>query len=215
MLSNPIILPKENKIIFSISAKSFFGRKKENAIHWKKNKAREEIIDMQNNINNDSYINANPPPFEVELAAQTSCNPLSICVYEKGDPRSITTMFPEESEQYNAVPALTDTQDKVILTTHAQQRLKERCGLQKKSKERIAAKVFEEGLSIEETNGSIRKWMTMVFYNNTNINNIRLYGDKVYLFANQTLITVLFVPKHLRTRVSRLAQNKKLTRKEM
>lgn len=163
---------------------------------------------MQNDTNNHLYTNADPPPFHAECIMQSTQSSMSICICEENSP-SITAIPKKDFEQHDIMSALTDTQDKVILTAHAQQRLKERCGLQKKSKERIAAKVFEKGLSIEETNGSIRKWMTMVFYNNTNVNNIRLYGDKIYLFADQTLITVLFVPKHLRTRVSQLSQNKK------
>lgn len=169
---------------------------------------------MQNDTNNYLYTNAGPPPFHAECIMQPAQDSVPVCTYGEEDSFSITAILQKESKQHDAVPASTD-KDKVILTAHAQQRLKERCGLQKKSKERIAAKVFKKGLSIEETNGSIRKWMTTVFYNNTNINNIRLYGDKIYLFADQTLITVLFVPKHLRTRVSQLSQKKNTGKGEM
>lgn len=83
------------------------------------------------------------------------------------------------------------------VTKHAEKRMKERSGLEKKSIDRMAAVALKKGLSHSDTKGNLNKWVTKLWFTNKNANNIRIYGDKAYIFANETLITVIQVPSNL------------------
>lgn len=75
--------------------------------------------------------------------------------------------------------------------------MKERCGLNKKSVDRIAEKAFKEGITHGQTKGRLNKWMTKLYFTNKTANNIRLYGDKAYIFCNEILVTVIQIPNDL------------------
>lgn len=82
----------------------------------------------------------------------------------------------------------------IIITKHAETRLKERCGLNKKSIKRISQKAFNNGLPGEKAKGELKKWTKSIRRRNEAINNVRIYGDKIFLFDGYTLITVLQIP---------------------
>lgn len=54
------------------------------------------------------------------------------------------------------------------ISKHAAERLKERCGL--------------------------NKWVTGLYFRNANANNMRLYGDKAYIFCGETLVMAIQIP---------------------
>ena len=84
-----------------------------------------------------------------------------------------------------------------IVTNHAKKRIKERCGLNKKSIQRMATKALEEGHTHSETKGRLNKWMTSLYFRGSKANNIRLYGEKAYIFRDTVLITVIPIPNNL------------------
>ena len=49
---------------------------------------------------------------------------------------------------------------RVYITKHAEQRLKERVGLNKKALQRAADTAFEKGIRHNETIGDLNKWVT-------------------------------------------------------
>lgn len=83
------------------------------------------------------------------------------------------------------------------VSEHAKERLKERCGFNKKASERMAQKVFEEGILHSQTKGRLNKWVTSLYFRNKKANNIRLYGDKAYIFCDDILVTVIQIPVSL------------------
>lgn len=85
----------------------------------------------------------------------------------------------------------------MIVTNHANERLKERCGLKKKTKEHMVEKAFTKGYSHSQTKGRLNKWVTSLYFKNRNANNIRLYGDKAYIFCGEVLVTVIQIPASL------------------
>lgn len=70
------------------------------------------------------------------------------------------------------------------VSSHAKQRLNERCGFNKKAQRRMAEKAFDEGITHKQTKGRLNKWITSLYFRNKSANNIRLYGDKAYIFAD-------------------------------
>lgn len=89
-------------------------------------------------------------------------------------------------------------QQNVIITNHAFQRMSERMGLSKKAAIKMAGKVYDVGLTHSETTGNLNKWVTrQYFISNKRANNIRLYGDKAFIFIDKVLITVIQLPHSL------------------
>lgn len=96
----------------------------------------------------------------------------------------------------------------VEITKHAEERLIERCGLNKKSVQRIADKAFNDGIRHGQTKGSLKKWIDGLYFTNKTANNIRLYGDKAFIFTNERLITVIQIPSNLRNDMKVLLKQK-------
>ena len=80
------------------------------------------------------------------------------------------------------------------ISEHAKERIKERCGFNKNATERMANKAFEEGITHSQTKGRLNKWVTSLYFKNKKANNIRLYGDKAYIFCDKVLVTVIQIP---------------------
>ncbi len=85
----------------------------------------------------------------------------------------------------------------IEVSRHARKRTKERIGLSKKTVERNAEKAFEFGITHKEAKGQLKKYLTKLFLTNRTINNLRVYHRYVYLFAGNTLVTVIPLPNNL------------------
>lgn len=92
------------------------------------------------------------------------------------------------------------------VTKHAKERMKERCGLNEKSVNRMANIAYEKGLKHSNLTGNLKKWADGQYLKNRTANQIRLYGDKAYIFQNKTLITVIQIPHNLVKEVVRISK---------
>lgn len=72
-------------------------------------------------------------------------------------------------------------------------------GLPKRSVERNARRALTEGIGHREANGALKRYIAWLYeLYDGNGNNIRIYGDKVWVFHDGILITVLNVPGQYR-----------------
>lgn len=94
------------------------------------------------------------------------------------------------------------------VTKHAEARLKERAGLNKSARERIAQVALEKGLSHNELTGSLKDYVTALYLREQKANNIKLYGDKTFLFHGSILITVIQTPNRFLNTVQKLMKRK-------
>lgn len=86
------------------------------------------------------------------------------------------------------------------LTNHSKKRMKERCGSNKSSEQKIAQTAFEKGITHAETSGSLHRYLDGLYLSHHKANNMRIYGDKVFIFCGDQLITVLQLPsKYMKT----------------
>lgn len=83
------------------------------------------------------------------------------------------------------------------VSRHANERIRERCGANKKSVNRMAQNALERGLKHSETTGNLNKYLNGVFLKECKATDIRVYNGKVWLFTKDTLITVLQIPSNL------------------
>lgn len=80
------------------------------------------------------------------------------------------------------------------LTKHSKDRMKERCGLNKSAQQKAAETALAKGITHSDTSGSLRRYLDGLYLQKKNANNLRIWGDKVFVFHNERLITVLQVP---------------------
>lgn len=85
----------------------------------------------------------------------------------------------------------------MTLTNHAKKRMKQRCGIGKKSSNKMAQKVLALGISHNQLTGQLCRWVDGLYLSKRTANNIKLYGNQAYIFHNDTLITVIPVPNSL------------------
>ena len=65
------------------------------------------------------------------------------------------------------------------VSNHANERINERCGLNKKSAERLSKLALENGISHHDTVGSLNRYLTKLFFYNRQANNIKIYGEYI------------------------------------
>lgn len=137
----------------------------------------------------DLFSNNNKEDFNQENFNEENLN--------QEDQTTTTYILEEETseEQLGEQP-----EDKIEVSRHAYERLHERCGLSRKAATRMAEKAFYTGMKHSDTRGQINRWITSLYFNNKNANNIRLYGNFAYIFCNKILVTVLEIPNNLKNR---------------
>lgn len=92
----------------------------------------------------------------------------------------------------------------VSVTSHAKRRLKERCGVSKNSAMNMAERTFNKGISFENASTDLKKYISSVYIRHEKTgDNIRIYGNMVYVFDNRTLITVYPIPGDLLNKMER------------
>jgi len=87
------------------------------------------------------------------------------------------------------------------ITRHAAKRIRERQGIPKRASQKTADKALAEGLTYEDTSGSLRRFISALYLKRGTANNIRIYCDQVYIFHDETLITVFPLPQKYRRTV--------------
>ena len=102
-------------------------------------------------------------------------------------------------------------ESEVIVTKHAEKRIRQRLGINKKSTEKAAEKALQLGVTHSETKGNLHRYLDGIFLLNYKPTNMRVYNHAVYLFRDTKLITVLPLPKNLWTYADKLQRNKKET----
>jgi hypothetical protein len=85
----------------------------------------------------------------------------------------------------------------IQLTKHALDRAKERLGVKESGLTKLAKRAMKRGISHKKSKGRVRKFFdglhTNPLYSNS-VNNVRIYGEYVYLFNGSKLVTLFEVP---------------------
>ena len=80
------------------------------------------------------------------------------------------------------------------LTNHALKRCRKRFGLPRKSIRRTAEKALSEGRARGEFKGRFKRYLDAIFLKDRTANNMRIYGQNLYIFKGETLITAWTIP---------------------
>lgn len=86
----------------------------------------------------------------------------------------------------------------ILVSRHADSRLKERLGLPKSARKRMAQRAFEQGWKHSEARGKLKRYMDHCWLSHKNCENVRIYGEHLWLFSGPMLVTVFEIPKNMR-----------------
>ena len=78
----------------------------------------------------------------------------------------------------------------MIITEHAYKRAKERLKWKNSVLDKMAEIALKEGLRHKDTKGTLRKYIDKLWLKYKNCNNIRIYGENIYIFPGSTLVTI-------------------------
>lgn len=87
------------------------------------------------------------------------------------------------------------------VTRHADRRIRQRVGLPRKAVEKNAQAALEHGIRHADTSGSLHRYIAALYWQNESANNTRIYNEQVYIFHDETLITVYPLPAKYRSTV--------------
>jgi hypothetical protein len=98
----------------------------------------------------------------------------------------------------------------MIITDHAENRIRQRCGLPRRAVNKKAEVALRDGLSHKECTGRLKKYFDYLFLSHGGVGaNIRIYGDNVYIFTRDKLITVLPLPNEHRKSARKILDRRK------
>lgn len=86
----------------------------------------------------------------------------------------------------------------LIITSHAYERAKERLGWDAGALEKMAKRSFSDGIKHSDTKGKLNRWLTKLWFNYKTCNNVRIYGQNIFFFRNNILITLYQVPNEFK-----------------
>lgn len=127
----------------------------------------------------------------------------------RGPHPPLTGHLPQRGRLLGTMMAV-DRRHELQVSKHGAKRVRQRVGLPKRAVERNAQRALVEGIGYREASGALKRyisWLYERYYGNGN--NIRIYGDKVWVFHDGILITVLNVPgEHRKAAVSAKAKRR-------
>ena len=85
-----------------------------------------------------------------------------------------------------------------VVTDHAEDRIRKRLGLNRKTVQRQANAALNRGHQQQHYTGSMKRFLDRIYKSPHPAQYGRVYNGYVYYFHGVTLITVIEVPKHLR-----------------
>ena len=94
------------------------------------------------------------------------------------------------------------------LTKHSMSRMNQRCGISKNNAHKIAKRAFRQGITHAETKGNLHRFLDSIYLSQKKGTNMRIWGNAVYVFRNDVLITVINIPDNLMNDVRVLKEGK-------
>jgi hypothetical protein len=92
----------------------------------------------------------------------------------------------------------------IRISQHAFERGEQRLNLRPESLIRLAQSAMDTGLQHADARGSFKRYLDKLFLSEGKANNLRVYGDVLFLFHNEVLVTVFAVPREYRATVAKL-----------
>jgi hypothetical protein len=92
-----------------------------------------------------------------------------------------------------------DIKNPIRLTTHACERARQRYRWNSETLNRMALKAFEQGLKRKNTKGYLKVYLDERWEKYQRISHFRLYGEIIFVFSHNNLVTLWPLPSQLRS----------------
>lgn len=92
----------------------------------------------------------------------------------------------------------TITYPPVCITEHAKERARERLKWNAETLEKMSERAMNIGVKHSDTRGKLNRFMSKIYLQHKTANNTRIYGEHIYIFADNVLITVIQLPTVLK-----------------
>lgn len=89
---------------------------------------------------------------------------------------------------------------RINVTKHAEKRIKQRVGLPRSAVKRHAKIAYRKGRTRKEVKGMAGRYLDKIFLKYRTANNLRIYGEFIYIYCDYDLVTVLNLPKRFRSK---------------
>jgi hypothetical protein len=99
-----------------------------------------------------------------------------------------------------------NNQPKYYATHHACQRAKERLNWTPKTLNRMLPRIFTQGLCIENTKGTLRRYLSNRLKDAPEGTKLRVYGEYLYIFREHGLITLFPLHSDLKNYIQKNKQ---------
>lgn len=77
-----------------------------------------------------------------------------------------------------------------IATKHAYERAKDRFGWKSNVLDKMMLKAFNEGIEHKDTKGRLNRYISKLWFEHKKANNVRIYGENIFFFHDEVLITL-------------------------
>jgi len=96
---------------------------------------------------------------------------------------------------------------KIKITEHAYDRAKKRLRWSENTLDRMAINIFVKGISKDNAKGKLKSFFVKINDRNNQCNNIRIFGNNIFYFNNNVLITIIPLPLEIKNYIQSLNKN--------
>jgi len=86
---------------------------------------------------------------------------------------------------------------KLTIKEHAYKNAKKRCGLNKKSFDKLVQNAIKGDIKLHKTKNHLNKWICSQTLNHKNIMSVLVYDKYLLLYTNDVVISVYQIPQRL------------------
>ena len=94
-----------------------------------------------------------------------------------------------------------DAKPLISVTNHAYDRAKQRLSWKNNVLYKMAEKAYLEGIKHSDTKGTLNRYITKLFMEHKTANNIRIYGENIFFFSHNILITIYQLPNNVKKKL--------------
>ena len=104
-----------------------------------------------------------------------------------------------------------DYNEKVQLTKHGRDRIRERVGIGKSDDKinRAAQKAYERGIKYTDVKGTLKRYLDRMYLIHGDGGNIRIHAGNLWIFEGSRLITVKNIPARYQRKLQIYMKNEK------
>ena len=88
--------------------------------------------------------------------------------------------------------------NEIIITNHAYDMAKRRIGWNKSALEKMSSKAYVEGITHSQTKGRLKRFLDSKFLSYRKATNMRIYGEVLFIFVGNKLITLYTLTNELK-----------------